>query len=62
MKQKSFRFDDDDEGWGVGGQVETDGGWDYPDYGGYGKMPTIHRDIFFGAEEPIEAVDSAPHR
>ena len=57
MRQKSFRLDD--EGWGVGGQVEDDGGWDSTDYGGYGKMPTIHKDIFFGAEEPIEAVDSA---
>ena len=59
MKQKSFRLDD--EGWGVGGQaVEGDGGWDFTDYGSYGKIPAIHKDIFFGAEEPMEAVDSAP--
>ena len=58
MKQKSFKFDDD--GWGDGGQAAGDGGWDYTDFSsGYGKMPTIHKDIFFGAEEPIEAVDSA---
>jgi hypothetical protein len=59
MKQKSFRLDDD--AWGVGGQVEGDGGWDYTDFGSYGKMPAIHEDIFFGAEEPMgrEEVDSA---
>lgn len=60
MKQKSFMVED--EGWEVGGQVESGGGWDYTDFGGaYGKIPTIHKDIFFGAEEPMgrEEVDSA---
>ena len=60
MKQKSFRLDD--EGRGVKDQVVTNSGWDDPDFGGYGRKPTIHKDEFFGAEEPLEDVDSAPRR
>ena len=62
MKQKSFMVDIDDDGWGVGGQVDGDGGWDFTDFGSVrGKMPTIHEDIFFGLEEPMarEEPDSA---
>lgn len=60
MRQKSFKFHDEEDGWGVGvgGHMEADvAGVDFVDFR---KLPTVHKkDIFFGSEEPMEETDSA---